>query len=316
VLRYLTGRLLQLLPVLVVTSIAVWGLAYILPGGPAVALLGQNALPSQIVAENKLLGLNKPVPLQYILWLDRVLRGNFGLSDISGLPVLTLIRPAAEASFQLALCSFFFAVLIGIPLGVIGATSRRKTVTGAVSCYNSLNLSIPSFWLGILLILFFSIALGWFPSSSQFVPLWQSPLTSLRNLLLPALALGLYLSGIIARFVWEAMRSAMNSDYVYLARAKGLRESKVVWYHALRNAMLPTLTVVGLYFGAFVGGVVLTEAVFDYPGMGYLVYNSVLQRDYPTLQAAVLFIVAAFVAVNLAIDVLYVLFDPRIRYAT
>lgn len=315
-LRYLSGRLLQLLPVLFVTSIAVWGLAYILPGGPAVVLLGQNALPSQIAAENRVLGLNKPLPLQYILWLGRVFRGNFGISDISGLPVLTLIRPAAEASLQLAVWSFVFAVLIGIPLGVMAATSRRRAIAGAVSCYNSLNLSIPSFWLGILLILVFGVGLGWLPSSSQFVPFWQSPLTSARFLVLPTLTLGLYLSGIIARFVWEAMRRSMRSDYVYLARAKGLGEVRVVWYHALRNAMLPTLTVIGLYFGSFVGGVVLTEAVFDYPGMGYLVYNSVMQRDYPTLQAAVLFIVIAFVVVNLAIDILYVLFDPRIRYAS
>lgn len=312
--RFLVARLVQLLPALVVTSIGVWGLAYLLPGSPAVVLLGPNAPQSQIAAETRLLGLDKPLPVQYAIWITHVVQGQFGLSDVSRVAVTTLLGPAAEASLQLAVLAFIIAIAIGVPLGVASGSSRSRRLGSAVSWYNSLTLGVPTFWLGILLILAFGIGLHVFPTSSDFVAFWDQPLESLRNLFLPALTLGLYMSGIIARFLRTAMVGAMQSDYVHLALAKGASQRRIAWLHALRNAMLPTLTVVGLQLGAFIGGAVITEAVFNYPGMGTLVLNALLQRDYPTLQASILLIVTTFIVVNMLVDALYAVLDPRIRY--
>lgn len=314
--RFLISRLLQLIPVLLVGSIGVWGLAYLLPGNPAVAFLGPDASATQLAAEEKMLGLDRPLPLQYVLWLGRAVQGNFGISDISRLPVTTLMGPAAVASLQLAVFAFVIALLIGIPLGVWAAQAGDRFAATLVSWYSSLTLGVPTFWLGILLILLFGVATHVLPTSSQYIPVWDDPADCLRALLLPALTLGLYMSGIIARFVRGAMDTELHSEYVQLADAKGISRSRIVWKHALRNAMLPTVTIVGLQFGTFIGGAVVTEAVFNYPGMGTLILNALLQRDYPTLQGAILVVIAAFVVVNLLVDVVYAVLDPRIKFAS
>jgi peptide/nickel transport system permease protein len=278
-------------------------------------MLGVNATPEQVRAIRADLGFDQPVPIQYLTWLGRVLHGNFGTSYQTGLPVPELIGSRAIATLQLGTLAFVLSMVVGVTLGVVAAARPSSLAARFVAAYNSLTLALPSFWLGLLLILLFGVWLKILPPASAFIPIWQDPLGALRASVLPVLTLGSYTSGIVARFVRSAMLDVLGADYVRTARAKGVAERQVVWRHALRNALLPTVTVLGLQFGAFIGGAVVTEGVFNYPGLGSLVLSSVTQRDYTTLQAVILMIVAAFTLVNLLVDVLYALLDPRIQYA-
>ncbi|MFZ0214656.1 MAG: ABC transporter permease, partial [Candidatus Dormiibacterota bacterium] len=308
-------RLLQLIPVLIIASIGIWALIYLLPGDPALTMLGQNATPAQVTAVRRELGLNEPLPVQYLTWVGRIFEGNFGTSYQTGLPVTALIGPRALASLQLGFLAFLFSVVVGVPLGVFAAARPQSWIGTIIGAYNSLTLALPSYFLGILLILVFGVWLKILPTASAYVPIWVDPGAAITASILPVINLGTYVSGIIARFVRSAMVDVLRADYVRTARAKGVRELLVVWKHALRNAMLPTITILGLQFGAFIGGAVVTEGVFNYPGMGSLILNAVLQRDYPTVQATILLIVLAFTVVNLAVDVLYALLNPRVHYA-
>ncbi len=313
--QYLLVRIAQLVPSLFLASIAIWALIYLLPGDPAIALLGPNATPDQVAAVRGALGLDQPPLVQYVSWLGRVLHGNFGISYQTGLPVLELIGSRAAATVQLGTLSFLVSMVVGVALGVVAAARPTSLAARLVGGYNSLTLAIPSFWLGLLLILLFGVWLHILPPASAYIPIWQDPLGALRASILPIITLASYTSGIVARFVRAAMVDVLGADYVRTARAKGVEESRVVWRHALRNALLPTVTVLGLQFGAFIGGAVVTEGVFNYPGLGTLVLNSVLSRDYTTLQATILMIVASFTLVNLAVDLLYAFLDPRIQVA-
>ena len=312
--QYLLVRIAQLVPALFLASIAIWALIYLLPGDPAIALLGPNATPDQVAAVRGALGLDQPPLVQYVSWLGRVLHGNFGISYQTGLPVLDLIGSRAAATLQLGTLAFVVSMVVGVLLGVVAAARPASIAARVVGAYNSLTLAIPSFWLGLLLILLFGVWLRVLPPASAYIPIWQDPLGALRASILPIVTLASYTSGIVARFVRAAMVDVLGADYVRTARAKGVVESRVVWRHALRNALLPTVTVLGLQFGAFIGGAVVTEGVFNYPGLGTLVLNSVLSRDYTTLQATILMIVASFTLVNLAVDLLYAFLDPRIQF--
>jgi peptide/nickel transport system permease protein len=210
--------------------------------------------------------------------------------------------------------AFVVSMVVGVILGVIAAARPDSLAARFVRVYNSLTLALPSFWLGLLLILLFGVWLKVLPPASGFIPIWLDPLGALKASALPIITLASYTSGIVARFVRAAMTDVLGADYVRTARAKGVAEQRVVWRHALRNALLPTITVLGLQFGAFIGGAVVTEGVFNYPGLGTLVLASVTSRDYTVLQGAILMIVAAFTLVNLAVDVLYAFLDPRIQY--
>lgn len=312
--QYLVVRVAQLIPALFLASIAIWALIYLLPGDPAIAILGPNATPRQLEDLRQSLGLNQPAYIQYTSWLGRVLHGNFGISYQTGLPVLDLIGLRAIATVQLGTMAFLVSMLVGVTLGVVAAARPNSVAAKLVGTYNSLTLALPSFWLGLLLILLFGVWLKVLPPASGFIPIWVDPLATLRSSALPIITLGSYTSGIVARFVRAAMVDVLGADYVRTARAKGVAEQRVVWRHALRNALLPTVTVLGLQFGAFIGGAVVTEGVFNYPGLGTLVLSSVTSRDYTVLQGAILMIVASFTVVNLAVDVLYALLDPRIQY--
>lgn len=314
-IAYTVSRLIQLVPVLLLASIAIWLMIYLIPGNPAETLLGPNVTAQQIALERAHLGLNQPLPVQYIIWLGRVIHGDFGVSYISGLPAISLIAQRAPASLQLAVASFILALLIGIPFGVVAAVRPRSWLSNSIAGYNSLSLAVPTFWLGTLLILLFGVRLGWLPTSSTYVPFWQDPPGAIQALAMPVITLALGISGIVARFVRVAMLDVMHQDYIRTARAKGVREWSVILRHGLRNALLPTITVVGLQFGSFIGGAVVTEAVFDYPGLGSLVLTAVLQRDYTVLQATILLLVLAFALVNLCVDIAYAYLDPRIRYS-
>jgi peptide/nickel transport system permease protein len=313
--QYLLVRLAQLIPVLFLASIFIWALMYLLPGDPVFAMLGVNATPQQVHDIRAQLGFDQPVPVQYVSWLTRVARGDFGTSYQTGLPVTELIGSRAIATLQLGILAFLVSVIVGVTLGVLAAARPSSLAARLVSAYNSLTLAVPSFWLGLLLILLFGVWLKILPPASGFIPIWLDPLGALRVSVLPVVTLASYASGIVARFVRSAMQDVLGADYVRTARAKGVDEQRVIWRHALRNALLPTVTVLGLQFGAFIGGAVVTEGVFNYPGIGSLVLSSVVQRDYTTLQASILMIVAAFTLVNLAVDLLYAFLDPRIQYA-
>lgn len=310
---YVIRRLLQFVPVLILASIAVWAIIYAVPGNAAYALAGSNSTPERIQAISARLGLDKPVLVQYFTWLGHAFQLDFGDSAINGEPVLGQIANRIPASVQLTFFSMVIALVLALPMGLVAGVKPRAVATKVINAYQAVALAIPTFWVGILLIIGLAVKKHVFPSVSQFVPLWSDPLGAFKNTFLPALCLGIYISGVIARFIAASLRDELGNDYVRTARAKGVPEHAVVSRHALRNALLPTVTVVGLQIGEFLGGTVVTEVVFSYPGLGRLIYTAVNGRDYPVIQACVLFVVIAFLLINLIVDVIYAYLDPRVR---
>ena len=312
---YILRRLAQLLPVLLIASTGIWAMIYAVPGSPVAAMVGENATPEQVQAVTIRLGLDRPVHVQYWTWLTSALQGNFGLSIQNREPVLNLIAQRIPATIQLGLSATLVGLLLGIPVAVISALKPRSWIDRTLSAWSALALGVPTFWLGILLILFFAVQLRWLPAASTYVSVFDSPLQAVRNLALPALTLGVYVSGIFARFLRASLLGELKADYVRTARSKGLRERDVIGRHVMRNALLPFVTIVGLMMATFIGGTVVTEAVFTYPGLGRLLIQAISTRDYPLIQGCILFILVIFVLVNVMVDVLYAYIDPRIDYA-
>jgi peptide/nickel transport system permease protein len=315
VIGYILRRLLQLLPVVLIASLGIWGMIYAVPGSPVGAIVGEDATPEQIAAVTARLGLDKPVIEQYWRWLSGAAHGDLGQSIQSREPVLGLIAQRIPATVQLALGATLVGLLLGMPVAIASALSQRSWFDRALSGWSALAMGVPTFWLGILLILLFAVDLHWLPSASAYVPFWQSPARALQNLALPTVTLGVYVSGIFARFLRAALLGELKADYVRTARSKGLRECDIVARHVLRNALLPFVTVVGLMLASFIGGTVVTEAVFTYPGLGRLLIQAIGTRDYPLIQGCILFILIIYVTINLLVDVLYAYIDPRIEYA-
>lgn len=311
--KYISRRVGYLLITLFVASIAVWYMIYLLPGSPADAILGINATPQQYAHERQVLGLNTPLIHQYLIWLGHTLHGNFGVSAINGFTVSSLIAKRLPASLQLVFGSFAFALIVGVPVAIAAARRPRSAVGWGTSGFASVALAVPQFWLGLLLILVFAVQLGWLPPSSQYVPVWSNPWEALRNLILPIVTLGSYLAGIVIRFLRASIEEELQTQYVVTARSKGAGPRRVVYLHALRNAALPAVTMIAFQLGPLIGGTVVTESVFQYPGLGSLVLSSVLNRDYVVLQALVLLLVVAVALANLAGDIFHSLLDPRIR---
>ncbi len=310
---YILRRLLHLIPVLFLTSVIVFLLIYLIPGDPAQTILGPDARPEQLKAVRQEMGLDKPLPVQYVIWLGRALRGNLGKSFINDYPTLQLILMKLPVTLDLTVASFLVALAISLPLGVLSAIRPRGWINWFSYYYNALAMAVPTFWLGILLVLVFGLQLKLLPTSG-YVPFFSDPLKALRFLVLPAFTLGAYVSAVLARFLKAALLETLHQDYVRTARSKGLREQSVIMAHALKNALIPVVTVLGLQFGAFMGGAVITEAIFDYPGMGRMLLYAILTRDYSVVQGTILFVVTAFVLINLVTDVIYAFLDPRIRY--
>jgi len=310
---FIARRLAQFIPVLLLAAIGVWVLVYALPGDPASVLGGLQASPEQLAAIRERLGLDQPVWEQFATWLRHALTGDLGRSTSSGHPVTSLLADRVPATVQLAVIAMVLVVLIAVPLGTVVALAPRSPAGRVVKGYLSLSLAAPPFWLGLLLVLGFSVGLHALPSAAQYVPLWTDPVAALRNSLLPAVALAVYAGSVLARFVATSLSEAMESEYVRTARAKGAGETVVVVRHALRNSLLPTLTVGALQLGSLLGGAVIIEVLFSYPGLGRLLYTAISDRDYAVLQGAVLFVVAVFLVLNLLVDVLYAVLDPRIR---
>jgi peptide/nickel transport system permease protein len=312
---YIIRRILQLLPVLLIASVGIWAMIYAVPGTPIGALVGENATQEQVQAAIRRVGLDQPMLVQFWAWLKSALLGDLGRSIFSRDPVVDLIMLRVPANLQLAFGAIVVGLLLGIPVAVISALYPGSWIDRSLSGWSALALGVPTFWLGILLILLFAVQLRWLPSASTYVSFFDSPLGALRNILLPALTLGVYVSGIFARFLRASLLSELKSDYVRTARSKGLKERDVVGRHVLRNALLPFVTVVGLMAAAFIGGTVVTEAVFTYPGIGRLLIQAITQRDYPLIQGIILFILVVHVLINLLVDVLYAYIDPRIEYS-
>ena len=311
---YIIRRLVQLLPVVLIASTGIWAMIYAVPGSPVGAIVGENATPEQVQAAIVRLGLDRSMMTQYWSWLSGAMIGDFGLSIQNREPVLNLIAQRIPATLQLGLAATMVGLLLGIPVAVISALRPGSMIDRMLSGWSALALGVPTFWLGILLILVFAVELHWLPSASAYVSIWESPLEALRNVLLPALTLGIYVSGIFARFLRASLLGELNADYVRTARSKGLPERDVIGRHVMRNALLPFVTIVGLMMATFIGGTVVTEAVFTYPGLGRLLIQAISTRDYPLIQGCILFILLVFVLINVAVDVLYAYIDPRIDY--
>lgn len=321
-LRFLARRLLLLVPVVVGAAVIAFALLLLLPGDPAIALLGQEVSASELARFRHLLGLDRPLPVQLGLYLWRIARGDFGQSVTLHAPVLRLIGSTLPATLELALFSLVLAIGIGIPLGLVAARRRGRLLDTGTMMLAQLGVSMPVFWLGVLLILLFAVKLNWLPSFGRGEPLLASILSgnlagvadSLEHLVLPAFTLAFFNLALLSRLARWALLEVLEEDYVRTARAKGQRERIVIYRHAFRNALLPIVTIVGLQFGNALGGAVVTETIFGWPGMGRLVVQAIGQRDFPVVQGAVLILALLFSLVNVIVDLTYAFIDPRIRY--
>lgn len=309
---YILRRLLQLIPVILLSSFLVFMLLHLVPGDPAETVAGPDATPDVIAAVRHKMGLDRALAVQYGIWLGNIARADLGNSYISKMPVIDLVGYAFPATIQLTLAALFLALVISLPLGVLASLKQASKLDLFVQGYTALGLGVPNFWLGILLILMFALILGILPPGGRIDPL-QNPALGLKTLILPAVTLGIQMSAVFTRFVRTAMLEVLHEDYVRTARAKGLQERVVVVRHALRSALVPVVTVVGLQFGRLLGGAVVVESVFAWPGVGRLIIQAVEQRDYTVVQAALLWLVLVFLLINLITDILYAFLDPRIR---
>ena len=310
--RYLASRLAGMLAVLAIVAVIVFVLTRAASGDPISVLLGDQATAEDIARVQKEYGLDKPLPVQFGYWVREVLQGNLGQSIFLQRPVTQALWERAEPTTFLALMAVAIAAVIGIPCGIVSAVYRGRPVDQLFTGVAMLGASIPSFWFGIVLIQMFSVSLGWFPVSGYGAP-GAALAERLHSLILPAAVLGILNSALIIRFTRASMLDVLGEDYVRTARSKGLPESTVVLKHALRNALVPIVTVLGLTVALMIGGAVVTETVFGLPGVGNLVVNAVLRRDYPVIQGALLVVAAIYVLINFSIDLLYVAVDPRVK---
>ena len=309
------ARLLQILPTLLLVSILVFSLQQLMPGDPAVILAGEERGDPVVLAQiRQELWLDRSIPLQYLHWIGNVLQGDFGTSWRIRQPVLQLILTKLPVTLQLGSMAFVIAVLIGVPAGIVAAVKRDTAWDHVATVAGLAGLSTPNFWLGIMLILLVSVNLGWLPPSG-YVPLMENWRQSLATTIMPAFVLGNAIAAILMRHTRSAMLTAMGEDYVRTARAKGLPERRVVLVHALRNALIPVITLGALELGTLLSGAVLTEQVFSVPGFGKLVVDAVFNRDYPVVQGVVLVTATLYVALNVLADLLYVAVNPRLRSA-
>lgn len=313
-LIYIAKRLMVALPTLLIVSMLVFGLQMLLPGDPVLAMAGEERDPETLARIREQLHLDDPVPVQYLRWLGGVVTGDLGTSLRTGEPVSQLIVQKLPVTIQLAVMSMIFAMLIGIPAGIIAAV-RKGSVTDWLANFVALSgLSIPNFWLGIMLILLVSVNLGWLPASG-YESIFVDPVRSLQTMIMPAFVLGTGLAATLMRHTRSSMLGVLSADYIRTARAKGLTGRQVVLKHSFRNALLPVITLTALLFGELLAGAVLTEQIFTIPGFGKLIVDAVFNRDYAVVQGVVLCTAVGFLLMNVVADVLSVMLNPRMRAA-
>jgi peptide/nickel transport system permease protein len=333
-LKYIINRILMLIPVLLGVSIIVFLIMRVFSPDPAPIVLGQHATQEATEAWRQVNGLNDPIYLQYFSFLKGALTGDFGTSYYTKAPVIKEIFARFPATIELAIVAIILASFLGILIGVISAVKKNSLIDNAGMLLALIGVSMPIFWLGILLIIFFSGTLHWLPSNGRINPLLQplhitgfylidslisgnttTFMDALKHLILPASALAMYSMAIITRMTRSSMLDTLQQDYIRTARAKGVPESKVVYKHALRNGLIPIVTVIGLQLGSLLGGAVLTETVFSWPGIGAYTVACILKSDFPVVQGVVLLVATIFVLMNLLVDVVYAFLDPRIKYS-
>jgi peptide/nickel transport system permease protein len=313
-LAYIGRRILVAIPTLLIVSVFVFALQKLLPGDPVLVMAGEERNPETLEYLREKYRLNDPVIFQYFYWLGSVLQGDLGLSLRTNLPVATLIAQKLPVTIQLAIMSMIFAVAIGIPMGIMAAVRKGTTLDFVANIVALSGLSIPNFWLGIMLILLVSVNLGWLPASG-YESLFDDPVRSLETMIMPAFVLGTALAATLMRHTRSAMLGVLQADYVRTARAKGMSERVVIMKHTFRNAVLPIVTLSALLFGELLAGAVLTEQIFTIPGFGKLIVDAVFNRDYAVVQGVVLCTAVGFIIMNLIADVLYVVLNPRMRDA-
>lgn len=311
-LELVVKRLISAIPTLFLVTLMVFSLQKLLPGDPITAMAGEERDPAVIAQLREQYHLNDPIPSQYFHWVGNALRGDFGTSLRTQEPVLQLIASKLPVTLELSLLAMIVALIIGITMGVLAAVNKGTWIDNGTNFLALSGISIPHFWLGVLLIMLFSVKLHWLPASG-YVPFSEDPLQNLKTMLLPAAVLGTGLSATLMRHTRAAMIAVLKADYIRTARAKGLLPKKVIMKHALRNALVPIITLTTLLFGELLGGAVLSEQVFTIPGFGKMIVDSVFNRDYAVVQGVVMVVAVGFLLMNLLADVLYVLVNPRMR---
>ncbi|PWL18729.1 peptide ABC transporter [Falsochrobactrum shanghaiense] len=310
-LLYIAGRVVSLLLTTLAASIVVFLLMQVLPGDPAAVILGINAQPETLAALHKQLGLDQPLWWRYLHWIGGFFVGDFGTSYTYSVPIRELLGPRIMVTLPLALLSMAISILVAIPIGVYAAARRGQAGDVLSMGMAQVGIAIPNFWLGLLLILFFALQLGWFPASG--FAGWENGFwNGIRSLFLPALALALPLAAILARITRSAVIETLGEDFIRTARAKGLTQQAALWRHAVPNALIPIVTIIGLQFSFLLAGTIIIENVFNLPGLGRLVFQAIAQRDLVTVQSLVTLLAAAVIAVNFLVDLLYGLIDPRL----
>jgi peptide/nickel transport system permease protein len=312
VLRFLARRLVSVVPLLLLVSGVVFSFVHVLPGDPAVLFLGEEADAATIARFRARLGLDRPLPLQYAEWLGRAIRGDLGRSLRTNQPVTDAILQRLPVTLELMAGALVISLAIAIPMGVVSAVKRNSGVDLLSTLFALIGFSLPSFWLGLILIYVFALVLRWVPPSG-FVPLASGLPDNLRSLLLPAITLGTALAAVVSRQLRSGMLEVLRQDYVRTARAKGLAPRAVVGKHALKNALIAVVTVVGLQIGGLLGNTIITETLFALPGVGRLMIDAIFSRDFFVVQGVILFLTVGYVVSNLVVDILYSYLDPRIR---
>ncbi|WLD94399.1 ABC transporter permease [Alkalihalobacillus sp. AL-G] len=307
---YITKRLLLMIPTVLGALTIVFFAMHLVPGDPAITILGEYATEEDIENLHEQMGLNRPLGVQYLTFLGDYMTGDFGESIRSGRDVLSEIMIRVPYTLELAVASIIIAIFIGVPIGILAALKRNSLLDYLLTTISIIGVAAPSFWIGLILIIFFSIQLGWFPIIST----GENTLFNVEYIVLPALSIGLAMAALIARLTRSNTLEVLGEDYVRTARAKGVNESKVVLKHVLKNAAIPIITIIGLYMGHLIGGAVIIETVFGRAGIGKYLIDSIYARDYPAVQATAFIVVVVFLFINLIVDLLYSLFNPKIRY--
>jgi peptide/nickel transport system permease protein len=311
--NFIIRRLILLVPVLLVVAVVAYLATRIMPGDPVILVLGDFAPPEKIDAMRLQLGLDKPLYIQFGIWVQHILRGDLGQSLFLNMPVTQAIIGRLEPTLLLALIGQSLGILLGVPLGVLAAVRHRTWIDQGSIGISLIGISIPSFWLALMLIMVFSVKLHLLPSSG-YMPVAEAGLGSVKYLILPGVTLGFMQSGIIARMTRSSMLDILNQDFIRTARAKGLSEKVVVLQHALRNALIPVVTVIGFSMAVLLGGTWIVETLFNIPGTGSLAITAIMRRDYPIIQGSMIFTAGIYVLVNLLVDISYAVINPRIKY--